>query len=111
LANRLEGAVLVAHNASFDLGFLHKAAAEVGVALPIASSLCTLQLSRQLDPQRVLSHRLSSICDRYDVVLVRPHDALADADATAAVLPHLLAAHGIDSSLQVGALVQAQRAG
>jgi len=26
---------------------------------------------------------------------VRPHDALADADATAAVLPHLLRAHGI----------------
>jgi hypothetical protein len=27
--------------------------------------------------------------------LVRPHDALADADATAAVLPHLLRAHGV----------------
>jgi DNA polymerase-3 subunit epsilon len=110
LAPRLEGAVFVAHNASFDLGFLHKAAAEVGVALPIATSLCTLQLSRQLDPQHLLSHRLSAICDRYNVLLVRPHDALADADATAAVLPHLLTAHGIDSAVQVGAVAQAQRA-
>lgn len=111
LASRLDGAVFVAHNAAFDLGFLHKAAAEVGVPLPIASSLCTLQLSRQLDPQRMLSHRLSAICDRYDVLLVRPHDALADADATAAVLPHLLVAHGISSAGQVGALVEAQRPG
>jgi DNA polymerase III epsilon subunit-like protein len=109
LADRLHGAVFVAHNAAFDLAFLHKAAAEAGTPLPIASTLCTLQLSRQLDPDRQLSHRLSALCDRYDVVLVRPHDAMADADATAAVLPHLLVAHGIDSSLQVGALVQAQR--
>lgn len=109
LSSRLDGAVFVAHNAQFDLGFLHKAAAEVGSPLPIGSSLCTLQLSRQLDPDRQLSHRLSALCDRYDIVLVRPHDALADADATAAVLPHLLTAHGIQSSGQVGALVQAQR--
>lgn len=111
LSDRLEGAVFVAHNAKFDLAFLRKAAAEVGVSLPIASSLCTLQLSRQLDPQRQLSHRLAAICDRYDVVLVRPHDALADADATAAVLPRLLSAHGIDSAVQVDALVAAQRSG
>ncbi|MCU1360020.1 MAG: hypothetical protein JWN99_1309 [Ilumatobacteraceae bacterium] len=111
LTQRLDGAVFVAHNASFDLGFLLKAASEVGATLPIGSSLCTLQLSRQLDPQRQLSHRLSALCDRYQVVLVRPHDALADADATAAVLPHLLTAHGIDSAAQVGALVQAQRIG
>jgi hypothetical protein len=43
------------------------------------------------------------------VVLVRPHDALADADATAAILPHLLVAHGIDSAIQVGALIQTQQ--
>lgn len=109
LSSRLQGAVFVAHNAQFDLAFLHKAAAQARVALPIGSTLCTLQLSRQLDPQRQLSHRLSALCDRYDVVLVRPHDALADADATAAVLPHLLSAHGINSAVQVGALVQNQR--
>lgn len=109
LSNRLEGAVFVAHNAQFDLAFLHKAAGQAQVTLPIASTLCTLQLSRQLDPQRQQSHRLSALCDRYHVVLVRPHDALADADATAAVLPHLLVAHGIGSTVQVGALIQTQQ--
>jgi DNA polymerase-3 subunit epsilon len=109
LSNRLDGAVFVAHNAQFDRAFLDKAATQSHVELPIGSTLCTLQLSRQLDPQRQLSHRLSALCDRYDVVLVRPHDALADADATAAILPHLLVAHGIDSAIQVGALIQTQQ--
>ena len=109
LSSRLDGAVFVAHNAPFDLAFLHKAAHQARVPLPIGSTLCTLQLSRQLDPQGQQSHRLAALCDRYDVVLVRPHDALADADATAAVLPHLLVAHGISSAVQVGALIQTQQ--
>lgn len=101
LLPHLEGAVFVAHNASFDLGFLRKAAAEAGVVLPVDQSLCTLRLSRALDPERTMSHRLGAICERFEVELVRPHDALADADATAAVLPHLLAAHGITTLDQV----------
>jgi DNA polymerase-3 subunit epsilon len=94
LVRRLDGAVFVAHNATFDLAFLEKAAAEAGIRLPITGTLCTLRLSRGLDPDRLLSHRLGAICERLGVELVRPHDALADADATAAVLPKLLAAHG-----------------
>lgn len=95
LAGRMKGAQFVAHNAEFDLAFLRKAAARHGVELPLGASVCTLKLSRRLDPERRLSHRLTDLCARYDVQLVRPHDALADADATAAVLPHLLRAHGI----------------
>ena len=94
LAAALEGTRFVAHNAEFDIAFLRKVATRTGVDLPIAQPLCTLRLSRQLDPQRQLSHRLADLCARYDIQLVRPHDALADADATAAVLPHLLRAHG-----------------
>ena len=95
LAEKLQGARFVAHNAPFDLSFLKKTADRTGVTLPVNDPLCTLQLSRALDPKRLQSHRLADLCRRYDVELVRPHDALADADATAAVLPHLLRAHGI----------------
>jgi DNA polymerase-3 subunit epsilon len=95
LGLRLQGARFVAHNAEFDLAFLRRAAARAGVTLPLHDPLCTLRLSRQLDPDRQLSHRLADLCARYDIYLARPHDALADADATAAVLPHLLQAHGI----------------
>jgi len=104
LATHLAGARFVAHNASFDISFLQKAAARSGVALPIQQPLCTLRLSRQLDPQRQLSHRLGDLCARYQIQLVRPHDALADADATAAVLPHLLQAHHIHTVDQLPSL-------
>ncbi len=93
LAEQLHGARFVAHNTAFDVAFLTRAAARAGVALPIDDPLCTLTMSRRLDPQRTQSHRLADVCVRYGVTLSRPHDALADAEATAAVLPHLLRAH------------------
>ena len=46
----------------------------------------------------------SDLCVRYGVSLDRPHDALADAEATAAVLPHLLQAHGVVTVDQLSAL-------
>ncbi len=107
LAQRLQGSRFVAHNAPFDIGFLRKAATEYGVVLPINEPMCTLRMSRALDPQREQSHRLADVCARYQVSLVRPHDALADADATAAVLPHLLRAYGITTVDQLSTLPSA----
>ncbi|MEY4339603.1 MAG: hypothetical protein RLZ14_1453 [Actinomycetota bacterium] len=104
LAARLRGTQFVAHNAPFDLAFLRQAAAEAHVELPIAQPLCTLRLSRALDPGRTMSHRLGDLCVRYGVSLDRPHDALADAEATAAILPHLLKAHGVVTVDQLAAL-------
>ncbi len=103
LIERLDGCVVVAHNAAFDLAFLHQAARRAGRVLPVPASLCTLSLSRRLDPDRRQSHRLGALCERYGVALDRPHDALADAEATAAVLPYLLAAHHITTIEQVKA--------
>ncbi len=105
LAALLQGARFVAHNAEFDVAFLQKAARRNGVTLGIDQPLCTLRLSRQLDPDRQLSHRLGDMCARYDIQLTRPHDALADADATAAVLPHLLHAHGFETVDQLPVMV------
>jgi DNA polymerase III subunit epsilon len=103
LASSLEGARLVAHNASFDVAFLRKAAARHGVAIEFGDPLCTLRLSRRLDPERQQAHGLAAVCARYGVPLHHAHDALADATATAAVLPHLLRAHGIGSGAQLPA--------
>jgi DNA polymerase-3 subunit epsilon len=95
LADRLEGSVFTAHNAAFDWSFIARAAHRDRVALPAVRQLCTLRLSRRLDPERTASHRLDDLCVRYDVLNIRPHDALHDARATAAVLQHLLAANHV----------------
>ena len=67
-------------------------------------------LSRSLDPDRQLSHRLGDVCARYSIPLDRPHDAMADAVATAAVLPYLLKDAGITTREQLLAYSAAAQA-
>jgi DNA polymerase-3 subunit epsilon len=95
LAARLDGSVFTAHNAAFDAEFIEQAARRAGVPLVIGRRVCTLDLSRKLDPDGQLTHGLAELCVRYGVPLTAHHDALADATATAAVLPHLLQAHAL----------------
>lgn len=109
LARRLDGAVFTAHNVRFDWAFIARAAHRVGVDLPDGPRLCTLWISRRLDPERRQSHRLADVCERYGVSNDRPHDARFDARATAEVLPHLLAAHEVDSRADLEALYERRR--
>ena len=95
LGERLDGAVFTAHNVAFDWAFIRSAARRAGVSLPEVERLCTLQLSRRLDPDRAMSHRLADLCLRYSIANDRPHDALFDARATAEVLPLLLREHAV----------------
>lgn len=85
---------IVAHNIAFDWGFLSHAAQQHHVALPVGDRLCTLELSRSLDPERTMSHRLADIAVRAGIEHSHAHDALADARTTASVLAHLLAEQG-----------------
>ena len=105
LGRRVNGAIFTAHNAEFDSQFLARAVrrrpVDDRVRLALEPRLCTLRMSRRLDPERTLTHRLGDVCERYGVALDRPHDALGDATATAAVLPHLLAAHDITDEGQL----------
>lgn len=92
LLRRLDGAVFVAHHAAFDWAFVTTELYRCGYRVPRAEVLCTLRLSRASDPERQLSHRLPDVCERWGVPLAGHHDALADAEATAALVPHLLGA-------------------
>lgn len=87
--------VFTAHNARFDIGFLQSDSTRLQIPLELTGPLCTLNLSRKLDPQRAMSHKLKDVAARYGKSTERPHDALADAQLTAAVLPELLSAHRI----------------
>ena len=99
LAKRVNGSVFTAHNARFDAAFLERAARRRdrsdSLNTALRTRLCTLRMSRRLDPERKQAHDLAELCRRYDVSLDRPHNALADAHATAEILPHLLAEHQI----------------
>ncbi len=100
LAVRLDGTIFTAHNAQFDAGFIERAARRQS-GFVLGPRLCTLRMSRRLDPDRKQSHRLVDVAERFQVPLTNPHNALADATATAAILPHLLAAHGVTDESQL----------
>ena len=89
------GAVPVAHNASFDLTFLKAECARLSRSLQLEPTLCTLRLSRSLDQGRTRRHKLANLVEHYGLDSTPNHDALADAQATAAVLPYLLRDRGV----------------
>ena len=100
LDRRLEGRIAIAHNLDFDWGFLETGREREGLPASNSPRACTLKISRSLDPDRQRSHRLGDLCREHGVVLVNAHDALADAQATAALLPLLLSQAGGLRALQ-----------
>lgn len=74
---RLRDAVFVAHNARFDYGFLKAEFARLGIPWR-ATTLCTVRLSRLLDPDRS-PHSLDAIVARYGLDGEQRHRALGDA--------------------------------
>ncbi len=94
---RCAGAIPVAHNAAFDLTFLRAEATRLNRPLHIDPVLCSLTLSRSLDPKRTRSHKLVDLARHYGVTQLPTHDALDDSHTTAAVLTRLLREARIDS--------------
>lgn len=84
-------AVLVAHNAHFDMRFLNHEVGRVYENYRVANpSLCTVKLSRRLNPH-VENHRLNTLANYYSVALINHHRASDDAHATAHIFVNLLA--------------------
>ena len=83
-AKFLEGAVLVAHNASFDMAFLRRAFQRFGRELD-APILDTLALARNAYKE-LRNHKLGTVCKHLDVSLKNAHRAVHDARATGLVL-------------------------
>lgn len=89
------GAVLVAHNARFDLGFLRAASVSTGLEWPEPPTLCTLTLARRiLHPGETPSHRLGHLAAHLGATVEPNHRALQDARATVDVLHALISRVG-----------------
>ncbi|MET0704591.1 MAG: DEDD exonuclease domain-containing protein [Mycobacterium sp.] len=85
------GAVLVAHNAGFDIGFLKAAAAQCDLAWPKPAVLCTVRLARRvLTRDEAPSVRLSALAQLFRASCQPTHRALDDAKATVDVLHALI---------------------
>jgi DNA polymerase-3 subunit epsilon len=78
LFERLDGKLFIAHNASFDRGFLRSEFRRAGFAFN-PDVLCTVRLSRALFPAEK-RHGLDALVERHALVPSDRHRALADAD-------------------------------
>ena len=90
-----QGAVLVAHNAGFDIGFLRAAAQRCDIEWPRPPVLCTVRLARRvLSRDEAPSVRLSALARLVGSATQPNHRALDDARATVDVLHALIARVG-----------------
>ncbi|MBV8947155.1 MAG: GIY-YIG nuclease family protein [Solirubrobacterales bacterium] len=85
VAERLDGRVLVAHNAPFDRRVLRRGFELIGLEWPNPPVLCTAALARRLLP---LQRRrgLGALADALGIEVDTAHRALADAETCARVL-------------------------
>jgi DNA polymerase III subunit epsilon len=85
------GAVLVAHNARFDVGFLRAAADQCAISWPRPQVLCTVRLARRvLSREEAPSVRLAALARLFAAATEPTHRALDDAHATVDVLHALI---------------------
>ncbi len=80
--------VFVAHNATFDFGFLEHNARRLGSSL-VNPRLCTKKLATRMFPE--LAHkRLSDLCSHLNVTHTHAHRAMGDVTATALAFNQML---------------------
>lgn len=95
------GNVFTAHNARFDIGFLHAESERIGLDYRVESHIDTLSLARKTDTDKSRRHSLEALCQHYGIQREKAHDAKADATATAELLMHLMRDLGVDSADQL----------
>ena len=89
------GAVLVAHNAPFDLGFLKAGCTRLGIPWPAPDSVDTARLARRvLTRDEAPNCKLATLARLFRSPTTPDHRALTDARATVDVLHGLIARLG-----------------
>lgn len=84
-----EDGILVAHNASFDMGFLNVGYRNIDFSKAENPVIDTLELGRFLYPE-FKNHRLNTLCKKFNIELTQHHRAIYDAEATGYLLWKML---------------------
>lgn len=90
----IDGDVLVAHNATFDMGVLKASADAISFELPKVHYGCSLLVSRKV--YNLESYRLNAVAYAIGHEEFDHHDALADADACARIMIHAAKRQGVE---------------
>ncbi len=97
IAPYFENAVIIAHNAAFDLGVLTDVLERYGIPVPPMRYACTVQMARRRFSRETYgSYRLDTLCAAFDIPLEHHHDALCDALACYRLYRELLSDFGPD---------------
>jgi DNA polymerase-3 subunit epsilon len=89
----VDGDTLVAHNAGFDMGVLTAAQQASGLEVPSLSYVCSLRVARKT--YHLDSYRLPVAAMAAGFEDFAHHDALADAEACAAIIVHAAKRHEV----------------
>lgn len=110
----IQGQVLVAHNAAFDISVLNRTLQLYNIEIPEFKYLCTYRLSKSIF-QNLPSYSLDYLADYFGIKF-KHHDALEDCKATRYLLDKLIAKideetlrHSIKESHLFGKRVRSQR--
>ena len=106
LKERLDGKLLIAHNARFDYGFLRNKFARLDMRYS-SDLLCTVKLSRKLYPGHS-KHNLDTLMERHNVQCEARHRALGDARVLWDLLQIWRDEHG-DAALAAAAKAQLKK--
>jgi DNA polymerase-3 subunit epsilon len=86
--------LLVAHNATFDMGVLVASAKAINRELPKLRYGCSLKIARKT--YNLESYRLNAVAYAVGHEEFEHHNALADSDACARIIIHAAGRHGVD---------------
>ncbi|OGS59440.1 MAG: hypothetical protein A3J79_12340 [Elusimicrobia bacterium RIFOXYB2_FULL_62_6] len=100
LIAELEGAVLVAHNAEFDISFLRMEFARAGLRFPDLPEIDTLPMARGFGS--FTNNRLGTIAKELEIPAGNWHRALADVEMTRRIFEHFLVIFRKDGAATVG---------
>lgn len=90
IAPAIRGLPLVAHNSPFDEGCLRAVFALYGIEYPGYEFYCTCRASRRHFGKLLPDHKLDTVASACGFDLLNHHNALADAEACAAIALKIL---------------------